>query len=94
MLAVSSGENSRNVPPPSGRVVADPSVSRRHVRLGVEAGGLFAEDLNSLNGTLVDGEAIPPFEPTPLAPGQTLALGGVVLTVSRLGGDGGPARRR
>ena len=71
------------------RVVADPSVSRRHVRLGMEGGGLFAEDLNSLNGTLVDGEAIPPFEPIPLAPGQTLALGRVVLTVSRLAGGGG-----
>ena len=47
-------------------------------------GGLFAEDLNSLNGTVLDGEEIPPFQPVRLSPDQVLTLGGVVLTVSRL----------
>jgi len=74
------------------RVIEDGSVSRRHLRLGIAGGSLFAEDLNSLNGTLLDGEALPPFEPTPLAPGQTLTLGRVALTVARLAG-GGSTRR-
>ena len=77
------------------RVIDDPGVSRRHLRIGVEAGSLFVEDLHSLNGTLLDGEAVPPFQPVPLVDGQELILGRVVLTVSRLddGDDSGsPAR--
>jgi pSer/pThr/pTyr-binding forkhead associated (FHA) protein len=68
----------------SDRVIDDPGVSRRHLRLGIAEGGLFAEDLSSLNGTLVDGEEIQPFQPEPLEPDQVLTLGQVVLTVSRL----------
>jgi len=66
------------------RVIDDPGVSRRHLRLGLAEGGLFAEDLNSLNGTLLDGEELPPFQPVPLGPDQVLTLGEVVLTVTRL----------
>jgi len=69
----------------SDRVIGDDTVSRRHLRLGTEGGELFAEDLNSLNGTLVDGEPLVPFEPTQLAEDQMLTLGDVVLTVTRLG---------
>lgn len=67
------------------RVLEDDTVSRRHLRLGTEGGELFAEDLNSLNGTLVDGEALTPFEPMQLAEGRMVTLGDVVLTVTRLG---------
>ncbi len=66
------------------RVIADPGISRRHLRIGVEAGSLFVEDLNSLNGTVLDGEAVPPFQPVPLNDGQELVLGRVVLTAARL----------
>jgi FHA domain len=66
------------------RVIDDPGISRRHLRVGMTEGRLFAEDLNSLNGTVLDGEEIPPFLPVPLSPDQVLILGQVVLTVSRL----------
>jgi predicted component of type VI protein secretion system len=66
------------------RVIDDPGISRRHLRVGIADGGLFAEDLNTLNGTFLDGEALQPFRPTPLSPDQVLSLGRVVLTVSRL----------
>jgi predicted component of type VI protein secretion system len=69
------------------RVIDDPGISRRHLRVGLADGGLFAEDLNSLNGTLLDGEAIQPFQPEPLDQGQALTLGQVVLTVSRLSNE-------
>ena len=69
------------------RVIDDPGISRRHLRVGIAEGRLFAEDLNSLNGTALDGEAILPFQPVPLSPDQVLALGQVVLTVSRLSDD-------
>jgi hypothetical protein len=70
------------------RTVADPTVSRRHMRVGIANGELIAEDLNSLNGTLLDGGEIPPFQAVPVASGQTLTLGRVRLTVSRLAGGG------
>ena len=71
------------------RTIDDPTVSRRHLRFGVSGGELFAEDLNSLNGTLVDGEPIQPFQAVTLASGEALTLGRVTLMVSRLkDGDG------
>jgi hypothetical protein len=65
------------------RVIDDPSVSRRHLRIGMAEGKPYVEDLNSLNGTLVDGEEVPQFQPVPLAAGQELTLGRVVLEVTR-----------
>ncbi|MGF1641875.1 MAG: FHA domain-containing protein [Rhodospirillales bacterium] len=67
------------------RVVGDAGVSRRHLRLSVAEGTLHVEDLNSLNGTLVDGREIAPFQPIPVAPGQRLTLGRSTFVVSRLG---------
>ncbi len=56
-------------------VVDDPSVSRRHLRVSLRAGGLSVEDLNSLNGTLLDGKDIPTFVECPVKAGQRLGLG-------------------
>ena len=68
-------------------MVDDPSVSRRHLRIGRGAGGLFVEDVHSLNGTFVDDKLLTPFEPCRLEDGDTLILGRVRLTVSRLGDE-------
>jgi predicted component of type VI protein secretion system len=65
------------------RVIDDPSVSRRHMRIGMAEGKPYVEDLNSLNGTLLDGAEVPQFEPVPLAAGQEVTLGRVVLAVAR-----------
>ena len=65
------------------RVIDDPSVSRRHMRIGMAEGKPYVEDLNSLNGTLLDGAEVPQFEPVPFAAGQELTLGRVVLEVAR-----------
>lgn len=69
------------------RVLDEPSVSRRHARLALDGGVLVVEDLNSLNGTLVDGEELEPFAPRRLSPGQTLTLGAVELRLETLGDD-------
>ena len=69
------------------RLIEDSNVSRRHFRLGRSAGGAFIEDVNSLNGTYLDGEALKPFDPVMLHDGQNLTLGRVVLTASRLGAE-------
>lgn len=66
------------------RVIEDPSVSRRHVRIGLNAGALFVEDLNSLNGTLLDGAELVPFRPVPIGIDQVLTLGRVELTLVEL----------
>jgi hypothetical protein len=65
------------------RVIDDPSVSRRHMRIGMAEGKPYVEDLNSLNGTLLDGEEVPQFQPVPLAAGQELTLGRAVLELAR-----------
>ena len=65
-------------------VVADTSVSRRHLRFGMVEGALHLEDLNSLNGTLLDGSEIPRFQPVPVSPGQSVTLGRAALVVARL----------
>ena len=67
------------------QVMEDPSVSRRHLRVSLREGRLLLEDLNSLNGTLLNGEDLAPFEPTPGGDGQRLRLGRVKLTISRVG---------
>lgn len=74
------------------RVVADAAVSRRHCRIGLADGGLFVEDLNSLNGTAVDDTWLAPFRPVAVGPGQRLRFGRLRVVVTRLAegqGDGG-----
>jgi predicted component of type VI protein secretion system len=67
------------------RVIDDPSVSRRHLRIGMAEGKPYVEDLNSLNGTLLDGVEVPQFEPVALAAGQQLTFGRVILEIERSG---------
>lgn len=70
------------------RVLEDATVSRRHARLGVRDGELFVEDVNSLNGTLLDGQRLTPFQAVAVRGGQALTLGRAVLTVRRISDSG------
>ena len=67
------------------RLIADPTVSARHCRIGLAEGRPFIEDLNSLNGTVLGDEnaLVPPFQPVPLADGETVILGRVRLRLLR-----------
>ena len=58
-------------------LLQDELLSRQHVRLTPEADGVRVEDLDSRNGTFVDGDQI--FSPAHLAPGGQLLLGVTVL---------------
>ena len=60
-------------------VVDHRSVSRRHVRLTRLDGRFRVEDLNSTNGTRVNGRRLEPFAPCVLAPGDAVVLGDVHL---------------
>lgn len=61
--------------------LADPSLSRRHLRLDVGPGGVRARDLGSENGTRLDGQPLPGDGDGPLALGAVLELGHSTMTV-------------
>jgi len=61
-------------------VIVDPSVSRLHCEIEVRDDGIFVRDLDSSNGTFVDGQ---PVTNAQLYPGQTLQLGQVRMLVEQ-----------
>jgi pSer/pThr/pTyr-binding forkhead associated (FHA) protein len=60
-------------------VVDDDSVSAQHARLEFDMGAWRITDLQSINGTAVEGTRLAPNVPTPLPYGATVRLGGVQL---------------
>lgn len=62
-------------------VVADDFVSTNHARVVPEPGGPVLEDLDSTNGTMLNGRRVK--GTAPLAPGDEIELGTVKLKVSR-----------
>ncbi|MCW5774437.1 MAG: trypsin-like peptidase domain-containing protein [Rhodospirillaceae bacterium] len=65
------------------KVVNDPSVSRRHAKIGTAESGLTIEDLKSAYGTKVNGQKIEAFEAIPIKAGDKIELGGVALNLSQ-----------
>jgi Inner membrane component of T3SS, cytoplasmic domain len=68
---------------------ADELVSRHHVRLTPDVGGVVVEDLGSQNGTFVNGDEI--VGPARLQPGGQLQVGVTVLELSAADGSSGTA---
>jgi len=64
---------------PGEIVIPDPSVSRQHARIKIIDGGVTLRDLNSSNGTKVNGV---PRKTATLQDGDLLTLGSVDLRVS------------
>lgn len=60
-------------------VVVDDSVSTRHALLEFDHGGWRITDLESTNGTFVEGVRLAPNVPTPIPFGSSLRLGGLRL---------------
>jgi len=58
---------------PSEIILADSEVSRNHCRLAIEGDELMVTDLNSTNGTFVDGVRVR--QPTPIPVGAVLQVG-------------------
>jgi DNA-binding winged helix-turn-helix (wHTH) protein len=64
---------------PDARVLIDhASVSRRHARVVIERGQAVLEDLQSRNGTFLNGQRI--VGAAPLLPGAVIGLGPITLT--------------
>jgi uncharacterized membrane protein YhaH (DUF805 family) len=63
-------------------VISDATVSKAHARIMVQGGEIHLEDLQSQNGTLLNGKDIAPGVPQRLSPGDRLEIGNVELSVS------------
>ena len=66
--------------PESDLVLGDPEISRLHAKLEPQAAGVLVKDLDSGNGTFIDGERI---ASRLWEPGQTLRLGGIQFELRR-----------
>jgi len=64
--------------PSSDVMLSGPQVSRRHALLSFRDGAWFVRDLDSTNGTIVNGRSVGSCE---LHPGDRLVIGGHHLTV-------------
>lgn len=62
-------------------IVPNQQVSRHHARIRAKRGSCAVVDLQSTNGTSINGAQIPAGEPRPLRPGDVLAVGPVTLLV-------------
>ena len=65
-------------PAQAGALLDHPEASREHFRLTVRDDDLFIEDLNSTNGTLVDGTALPAGQSARLADGAKIGVGAAI----------------
>jgi hypothetical protein len=54
-------------------------VGRRHLRLFIQSGQLMAEDMDSTNGTLLNGQKLAARQPQPLRDGDQIQLGRLLL---------------
>ncbi len=57
--------------------IRDPEVSRRHARITWQSGGYYIEDLNSTNGTFLNGTLVT--SPQLLRSGDTIGIGQTIL---------------
>lgn len=60
----------------------DNGVGRRHLRLLVHNGQVMAEDMDSTNGTMLNGQKLLPRQPQPLRGGDQLVVGRLLLRFS------------
>ncbi|HEY2746090.1 MAG TPA: FHA domain-containing protein [Polyangia bacterium] len=58
-------------------VMRDPSVSKLHAHFRISGPKLELVDIDSQNGTRVNGKPLAPHQPAPVAPGDTLLFGSV-----------------
>src|SRR5207237_1434096 len=68
--------------------IAEPSVSSHHAEIILRGSDVVIKDLNSTNGTFINGEKI---SESVLKPGQTLKFGQVELRLEGKDGAGAPA---
>ncbi|MCY3750323.1 MAG: FHA domain-containing protein, partial [Gammaproteobacteria bacterium] len=68
-------------PADSEFIIDHDEISREHTRLTYTNDRLYAEDLDTLNGTMVNGNALQPREKVLLQDKDRLQMGPLILTV-------------
>lgn len=76
-IALAPGENIIGRSPDAVVFVDDGGVSRHHARITIDARGAMLQDLDSKNGTILDGQPIR--QPTPLTDGSLIVVGATAL---------------
>jgi DNA-binding NtrC family response regulator len=69
--------------PPADVIIRDQSLSRRHAHFELRQGVVWVDDLDSTNGTWVDGARVT--QPTPLNKDSEVSFGAVTAAVQDLG---------
>jgi hypothetical protein len=64
---------------------SDDALSRRHARFIWKSDRVHLEDLNSTNGTIVNGRQLDPYVPTALNVGDSVRIGDISFQVSQFG---------
>lgn len=64
-------------------VLQEPQASRHHAELRRLGDQWLVVDLDSTNGTVVEGQRLPPQQARPLHPGQTIVIGSTRLLLQR-----------
>jgi pSer/pThr/pTyr-binding forkhead associated (FHA) protein len=67
--------------PSNDLVLSDAAVSSNHARLNVDGGVLTVVDLNSTNGTFVNGQRLTPQVPAPLRTGDRVKFAALEFVV-------------
>ncbi len=80
-LALSSGVTLGRSPANSEFIVDHEAISREHIRLTYTDGYLYAEDMNTTNGTRINGRLLNPYEQVVLQDNDQLQIGPVVFQV-------------
>ena len=62
-------------------MIGHPTLGRTHCRFRLDGGNVTVTDLNSLNGTVLEGRKLAAEETAVLKPGAKLSLGEVTLTM-------------
>ena len=84
-LGASEGVVVGRNPAQSGVLLDHAEASREHLRLTVRDGGLYVCDLDSTNGTFVNGDAVPSGDEVALSDGDRIGVGAAIevrLTIS------------
>jgi DNA-binding winged helix-turn-helix (wHTH) protein len=79
-IALGEGENVVGRDVDAAVRIDDSTVSRHHARLVADGAEVSIEDLDSKNGTFVDGKRLRPARPAKLKSGAALKFGSVLLT--------------
>ncbi len=72
-------------------MLPDGRVSRRHAQLTYQDDQILVEDLESTNGTKVDGQTLAPGQKMELKGGEKISFGGVEVVLAMPGGGGANA---